>query len=54
MVKEKSSIARSPTDENLQPLFIGSNIKYNIKCNSQLLVALDHNQLRTMASETLD
>ena len=57
-VKVKSSMARSLPVENLLPQNVGSIINYLQQCseqpNGELLVAVNHNQLRTMASETVD
>ena len=51
-------MARSLPAENLQPQNVGSIINYLQQCTEEaqweLLVAVYHNQLRTMASETVD
>ena len=56
--KVKSSMARSLPLENLLPQNVGSIINYWQQCteqpNGELLVAVNHNKLRTMASETVD
>ena len=57
-VKVKSSMARSLPVENLLPQNVGqlSTTFSNVlkQPNGELLVAVNHNQLRTMASETVD
>ena len=57
-VKVKSSISSSLPVENLLPQNMGSIVNYcsNVlkQPNGELLVAVNHNQLRTMASETVD
>ena len=55
--KVKSSMARSLPVENLLPQNVGSiinNLQYLKQPNGELLVTVNHNQLRTMASETVD
>ena len=59
--KKTFSMARSLPMENLLPQNVGSIINYLTTCsnvlkqpNGELLVAVNHNQLRTMASETVD
>ena len=52
-------MARSLSVENLLPENVGSIInylQYNLlkKPKGELLVGVDHNQLRTMASKTVD
>ena len=53
-----SSMARSLTVENILPQNVGSITNHcsNLlkQQNGELQVAVDHNQLRTMASETVD
>ena len=57
-IKVKSSMARSLPVENLLPQNVGqlSTTCRNVlkRPNGELLVAGNHNQLRTMASETVD
>ena len=56
--KVKSSMAKSLPVENLLPQNVGSIINYLQlllkQPNGELLVAVNHNQVRTMASETVD
>ena len=57
IVKVKSSMARSLPVENLLPQNVGSIInylQYTEAAQWGTLVAVNHNQLRTMASETVD
>ena len=47
-------MARSLPVENLLPQNVGSTTCSNLLIQPELLVAVDHNQLRRMASETVD
>ena len=59
LVNVKSSMARSLPVENLLPQNVGSTVNY-LQYSTEaaqwgiILVAVDHNQLWTMASETVD
>ena len=53
-IKGKVFYVQQPPEESLLPPFVGSIINYFEVSNGQLLVAVDHSQLRTMASEIVD